>query len=103
MVVVHPLGCGLGRVSGTRDMDAHTLQALIILCLLSLQTTSKSSHKRSQQGDRGRNEIWRCQDLPYRQDATYWLHWSLSPRGGECTRRAQWRSLGQSPQAPQYP
>ena len=72
-------------------MDAHSLQALIILRLLSLQSSCESSHKRSQQRDRSRNEIRRREYLAYRQDAIYWLHWPLSSRGGECTRRVPWR------------
>jgi len=45
-------------------MDAHSLQALIILRLLLPQSTGESSHKRSQQCNRSRNEIRRCEDLP---------------------------------------
>ena len=72
-------------------MDAHALQALIILRLLPLQATCESSHKRSQQRDRSRNEIRRREYLAYRQDAIYWLHWSLSSRDEECTRQGPWR------------
>lgn len=57
---MHPLGCGFSGVGCAGDMNAQALQALIVLGLLSLKSTSESSHKRSQQGDRGRNEIRRC-------------------------------------------
>ena len=45
-------------------MDAHSLQARIILRLLLPQSTGESSHKRSQQCNRSRNEIRRCEGLP---------------------------------------
>lgn len=57
---MHPLGCRFGSVSGTRDMNTHALQTLIILRLLLPQSTGESSHKRSQQCNRSRNEIRRC-------------------------------------------
>lgn len=97
VVVVHPLGCRFGSVSGTRDMNTHAFKALIVTFLLSLNSTCEAGDQRSQQGDCSRNEIRRCEDLPYRQDAIYWLHWSLSSRGGECTRRVPWRSPCPSP------
>ena len=74
VVVVHPLGCGFGSISGTRDMNTHAFKALIITLLLPLNPTCEAGDQRSQQGDCSRNEIRRCEDLPYRQDALYWLH-----------------------------
>ena len=74
VVVVHPLGCGFGGVSGTRDMNTHAFKALIVTFLLPLNPTCEAGDQRSQQGDCSRNEIRRCEDLPYRQDALYWLH-----------------------------
>ena len=88
---MHPLGCGFGSIGGASNMNTHSLQALVILRLLLPQSTGESSHKRSQQCDRSRNEIRRREYLAYRQDAIYWLHWPLSSRGGECTRQPQWR------------
>ena len=74
VVVVHPLGCGFGGVSGTCDMSTHAFEALIVTFLLSLNPTCEAGDQCSQQGDCSRNEIRRCEDLPYRQDALYWLH-----------------------------
>ena len=74
VVVVHPLGCRFGSVSGTRDMNTHAFKALIVTFLLSLNPTCETGDQCSQQGDCSRNEIRRCEDLPYRQDALYWLH-----------------------------
>ena len=74
VIVVHPLGCGFGSVSGTRDMNTHSFKALIVTFLLSLNPTCETGDQCSQQGDCSRNEIRRCEDLPYRQDALYWLH-----------------------------
>lgn len=74
VVVVHPLGCGFGSVSGTRDMNTHAFKALIVTFLLPLNPTCEAGDQCSQQGDCSRNEIRRCEDLPYRQDALYWLH-----------------------------
>nr|DAR17461.1 MAG TPA: hypothetical protein [Caudoviricetes sp.] len=74
VVVMHPLGCRFGSVSGTRDMNTHAFKALIITFLLPLNPTCEAGDQCSQQGDCGRNEIRRCEDLPYRQDALYWLH-----------------------------
>lgn len=74
VVVVHPLGCGFGSVSGTRNMNTHTFKALIVTFLLPLNPTCETGDQCSQQGDCSRNEIRRCEDLPYRQDALYWLH-----------------------------
>ena len=89
MVVVHPLGCGFSSICRPYDMGTHALQALVILRLLPLQSTCESSHKRSQQRDRSRNEIRRRDYLTYRQDTIYWLHWSLSSCGEECTRQGR--------------
>lgn len=91
MVVVHPLGCGFSSIGSTCDMNTQALQPLLIQCLLSLKPTCEASNQRSQQRDRSRNEIRRREYLAYRQDAIYWLHWSLSSRDGECTRRVPWR------------
>lgn len=74
VVVVHPLGCRFGSVSGTRDMNTHAFKALIVTFLLPLNPTCEAGDQCSQQGDCSRNEIRRCEDLPYRQDALYWLH-----------------------------
>lgn len=74
VVVMHPLGCRFGSVSGTRDMNTHAFKALIVAFLLSLNPTCETGDQCSQQGDCSRNEIRRCEDLPYRQDALYWLH-----------------------------
>lgn len=74
VVVVHPLGCRFGSVSGTRNMNTHAFKALIVTFLLSLNPTCEAGDQCSQQGDCSRNEIRRCEDLPYRQDALYWLH-----------------------------
>lgn len=74
VVVVHPLGCRFGGVSGTRDMNTHAFKALIVAFLLPLNSTCEAGDQCSQQGDCSRNEIRRCEDLPYRQDALYWLH-----------------------------
>lgn len=74
VVVMHPLGCRFGSVSSTRDMNTHAFKALIVAFLLSLNPTCETGDQCSQQGDRSRNEIRRCEDLPYRQDALYWLH-----------------------------
>lgn len=74
VVVVHPLGCGFGSVSSTRNMNTHTFKALIVTFLLPLNSTCEAGDQCSQQGDCSRNEIRRCEDLPYRQDALYWLH-----------------------------
>lgn len=74
VVVVHPLGCGFGGVSGTRDMSTHAFKALIVTFLLPLNPTCEAGDQCSQQGDCSRNEIRRCEDLPYRQDTLYWLH-----------------------------
>ena len=74
VVVVHPLGCRFGSVSGTRNMNTHAFKALIVTFLLPLNPTCETGDQCSQQGDCSRNEIRRCEDLPYRQDALYWLH-----------------------------
>ena len=71
---MHPLGCGFGSVGSAGDVDTQALQSLLVQCLLPLKSTCEAGNQCSQQGDCSRNEIRRCEDLPYRQDALYWLH-----------------------------
>jgi hypothetical protein len=55
-------------------MNTHAFKAFIVTFLLSLNSTCEAGDQCSQQSDCSRNEIRRCDDLPYRQDTLYWLH-----------------------------
>nr|DAQ21826.1 MAG TPA: hypothetical protein [Caudoviricetes sp.] len=74
-------------------MDAQALKAFLVLCLLALDSTCEAGDKCSQQRDCSRNEIRRCEDLPYRQDATCWLH----VHSARVTRSVLDRGRGDSP------